>query len=46
MTFDAFVGQFIFNFFMAYLLLLILPSLIDLFPHEPRGLRVDFKNND
>lgn len=46
MTFDAFIGLGIFNFFMAYLLLFILPSLIDLFPHEPKGLRIDFKSYD
>jgi len=46
MTFDAFVGLVFFNFLMAWLLLTILPFLADIFPHDPRAIKIDFKQHD
>jgi len=46
MSLEAFIGLWIFSSFLAYAILVVLPGLIDLFPHERGpGLKIDFKND-
>lgn len=47
MTFDAFIGLWLFSFLLSYALLIIFNGIREIFPHEPSaGLRIDFKNYD
>lgn len=46
MTFEAFVGLAIFYFVLVYIILIVIPGLVDIFPHENRGIKIDFKNHD
>jgi len=45
MTLDAFIGLWLFSMVLAYAILIALPGLFDLFPHERPGLRIDFKHD-
>lgn len=46
MTFDAFVGLWVFSFLLCYAVLVVFNGLRDIFPHEKPGLKIDFKNDD
>jgi len=46
MSFEAFVGLWIFSFLVAYAVLVIFNGVRDIFPHERPGIKIDFRADD
>jgi len=46
MSFEAFVGLWLFSFFLAYCVLIVFNGLREVFPSDYAGIKIDFKNRD
>jgi len=45
-SFESFVGTAIFSFLLAYILIVTFTGIREVFPHDKKGLKIDFKHYD
>lgn len=45
MSFEAFIGLYLFSFLVAYAVIVIFNGLREVFPFDRHGLKIDFKND-
>lgn len=46
MSFDNFIGITIFCYLLCYVILIVFSGIRDVFPHEKKGIKIDFKQHD